>query len=161
MPPLKISATYSIGMKPFDLEAAKRGAPICTRDGRKAYFVGVVTKEIDCYHRVFSWIKGSGDVGRFAENGYALEGALDGGKSDLFMDIATPINGKHLEGPLREAPEHKSIYWLLFAADFESGAIWHGDEEDRERLRDGRVFRTKEARDAMQAEIVKLLRGEG
>lgn len=32
-------------MKPFNLEAAKRGEPIQTRDGRKAAFIGVIPPE--------------------------------------------------------------------------------------------------------------------
>ena len=34
-------------MKPFDLEAAKRGEPIVTRDGREAKFIAYVPEMID------------------------------------------------------------------------------------------------------------------
>lgn len=34
-------------MKPFDLEAALKGAPCLTRDGRKAGVIGLVPEEIN------------------------------------------------------------------------------------------------------------------
>jgi hypothetical protein len=39
-------------MKPFDLEAAKRGEPIVTRDGRPAKFIAHVPEANACYQVV-------------------------------------------------------------------------------------------------------------
>lgn len=60
-------------LKPFDLEAAKRGEPVCTRDGRKAriicfdlkYFAPIVAaiatrhggEEVEVYNPDGLWIK--------------------------------------------------------------------------------------------------------
>lgn len=37
--PVVENARNSLTLKPFDLEAAKQGKPVCTRDGRKARIV--------------------------------------------------------------------------------------------------------------------------
>ena len=53
-------------MKPFDLEAAKAGAPIVTRDGRPAKFIAHVA-EVHPNHRLLVLI--DGDVHLKFENG--------------------------------------------------------------------------------------------
>lgn len=69
-------------MKPFDLEAAKAGDPVVTRDGRTARFVGHVP-ECDAVSRVLAYIEGRNTVTGFMESGAFLS---DGEcPEDLFM----------------------------------------------------------------------------
>lgn len=71
-------------MKPFDLEAAKRGEPLITRDGHQAWFVGVAPKEAGAaLHQLAVWVDGEFTAytldGKFARP-YSEESDLD-----LFM----------------------------------------------------------------------------
>lgn len=72
--------------KPFDLEAAKRGEPLITRDGDKARFVAHVPEACaEC--RVIGLIQGHSSVAQYHENGlYYASGTKCG--SDLFMDVS-------------------------------------------------------------------------
>lgn len=54
--------------QPFDLEAAKAGAPLVTRDGRKARFVAHVP-EAHARYRVLAMIDGGSAAFAFHENG--------------------------------------------------------------------------------------------
>lgn len=67
--------------RPFDLEAAKRGAPLVTRDGRKARFVAHVPEAID-EARVVAFIEGGSNVVSYYESG-KYDGLHRG--ADLFM----------------------------------------------------------------------------
>lgn len=69
--------------KPFDLEAARNGAPIITRAGRKAKFIAHVPQ---CREdaRVIVLIEGDGACYPFHENGHFLGGDEECG-DDLFM----------------------------------------------------------------------------
>ncbi|WP_042298993.1 hypothetical protein [Paraburkholderia kururiensis] len=69
-------------MKPFDLEAAKRGEPLVTRDGRKAVFIAHVP-EFDKAHRVVCRIERIASPVTYYEDGRALHREPNG--SDLFM----------------------------------------------------------------------------
>lgn len=55
--------------RPFDLEAAKRGEAIQTRDGRKARFVAFVPEASEG-HRVLAIIEGEENARSFFESGY-------------------------------------------------------------------------------------------
>lgn len=68
--------------EPFDLDKAKAGEPLVTRDGRKATFVGhAPTAGEDC--RVYALIDGDEQAEAFRDDGlYWGAGALD---ADLFM----------------------------------------------------------------------------
>lgn len=69
-------------MKPFDLEAAKAGAPIVTRDGRSAKFIAHVA-EARPSERVLVLING-GVLTRF-ENGKYASSQAHVSDNDLFM----------------------------------------------------------------------------
>lgn len=61
-------------MKPFNLEAAKRGEPIQTRDGRPAKFIAHVPESLDEYSRVVALVDGclvrtSSDGGLYSPSG--------------------------------------------------------------------------------------------
>lgn len=69
-------------MKPFDLEAAKSGAPIVTRDGREARFIAHVP-EFDEEYRVIVQISGKSVAVSFCENGALIMNEET--PDDLFM----------------------------------------------------------------------------
>jgi len=68
-------------MKPFDLEKAKAGHPLVTRDGRKARLVGHVPEAVEPY-RVYAYIEGQSCAYSFWESGNMGGGTND---EDLFM----------------------------------------------------------------------------
>jgi hypothetical protein len=70
-------------MKPFDLEAAKAGKPIVTRDGRKARLLAHVPEARQGY-RVVAFIAGDDSAGAFYEDGTYIQS--EECRSDLFMD---------------------------------------------------------------------------
>lgn len=57
-------------LKPFDLEAAKAGAPLVTRDGRSARFVAHVP-EAESGLRVLVYVEGACGVSEYSETGTA------------------------------------------------------------------------------------------
>ena len=67
-------------MKPFDLEAAKRGEPLITRDGREAHFIAH-TDKVASADKVMAVV--SGDWRAFTEQGERCSGAVS--TLDLFM----------------------------------------------------------------------------
>lgn len=69
-------------MKPFSLEAAKRGEPIVTRDGREAKFIAHV-EEAKKPYRVVAMIHG--DVKMFHECGSFFQNKTTLSDLDLFM----------------------------------------------------------------------------
>jgi len=68
-------------MKPFNLEAAKRGEPLVTRDGRKATYVGYVE---GINYPLVVHIDGNADVNVASKEGRAFH-ALGDSLNDLFM----------------------------------------------------------------------------
>ncbi len=68
-------------MKPFNLEAAKSGAPIVTRDGREARFIAYVP-EAPLYS-IVAYIKGEASARAFTLHGQLLSG--EDSPNNLFM----------------------------------------------------------------------------
>lgn len=81
-------------MKPFDLEAAKRGEPICTRDGRPAKFIAHVPGSAREDQKILVLV--DGDIYAHCEDGTFHEERHKSGK-DLFM-----------------APRKKTLWFNLF-----------------------------------------------
>lgn len=95
-------------MKPFDLEAAKAGAPLVTRDGRPAKFIAHVEEAHPC-QRLLVLIDGVVRM-EFDNGKYLGLGGLDGeSDSDLFM-----------------APVKRTVWVNLYGY---GGATWHDTEE--------------------------------
>jgi len=69
-------------MKPFNLEAAKAGALLITRDGRKARFIAHVPECNDGF-RVLAFIDGHMSATEFDDNGRFV---TNDDPRDLFMD---------------------------------------------------------------------------
>lgn len=69
-------------MKPFDLEAAKRGEPLITRDGRPAKFLAHFPQN-DSDYRVLALLDHRHRVYSYCEDGLYAGGAT--GPDDLFM----------------------------------------------------------------------------
>ena len=76
-------------MKPFDLEAAKRGEPIMCRDGRPAKFIAHVL-EARPYPRIVALL-GSESIATYTEQGAYYTGGVES-EEDLFM---APHKVKH------------------------------------------------------------------
>lgn len=73
-------------MKPFDLEAAKRGEPICTRDGRKAWFASYVPSDlnIETAYPLAVWAEGYNHVISATADGHTfVDRSIS--NDDLFM----------------------------------------------------------------------------
>lgn len=143
-------------MKPFDLEAAMRGEPLVTRDGRKAKFVAYVQQSKG--EKVIALI--DGDVFMFFENGcYCREGE---DSDDLFM-APTPmlsINGHEFPEPVREPLKEGQGYWLVDLTAHTgvvSYANWDGEECEFRWLDRGLIQLTEEgARQQLKAMIAAL-----
>lgn len=73
-------------MKPFDLEAAKAGARVITRNGRTGRVVAYVPEAIP-RARVLVMVDGDDYAMAYAEDGSFLEGRLS--ERDLFMPTTT------------------------------------------------------------------------
>ena len=72
-------------MKPFNLAAAKNGAPIITRDGRPAKFIGHFPENVEDERVAFvcgGQVKAATEQGKFWSDGPASE-------HDLFMATTT------------------------------------------------------------------------
>lgn len=95
-------------MKPFDLEAAKRGKPIQTRDGRSVRFVGHVPEASENY-RVVAFVAGETYVQLYADDGKYVLGVET--RHDLFMATRT-------------------VYVNLYRNGV---GCWHDSKEDAER----------------------------
>jgi hypothetical protein len=100
----------TLNMKPFNLEAAMRGEPIVTRDGRKAKFVAYEPEAEK--HKVVALVDQK--LMSFNEDGSVW---LYGGNrpSDLFM-VSPPlrsINGYEFPEPVREPLNRGQEYYLV------------------------------------------------
>ena len=83
----------------------------------------------------------------------------------VFRIKPTPVNigGVKLEGPLREAPEKDTRFWLLFdpTPTLDIPILFaKGIPEHIRWLYEGRLFASKEARDKYQDALAKLANGE-
>ena len=73
------------------------------------------------------------------------------------------IGGVELEGPLREAPEENTWFWILFDHSPTPDAPFPFTRRQPKHawwLNEGRLFASKEARDKYQDALVKLANGE-
>ncbi len=87
-------------MKPFDLEKAKAGAPVVTRDGRKARIVCFDIKNEDYpIGVVLEDRKGGEYLGCFTNQGRYNANDLEQNVSDLFM---APVKTKYYIGIYRD-----------------------------------------------------------
>lgn len=119
-------------MKPFDLEAAKRGEPLITRDGRPAKFVAYVP-EADGSHCVVVFIDGTKIPMILTKSGKFYDTDVENG-ADLFM--APPpmrsINRYEYPEPMRKPLEKGQKYWIAFILEDEitspAGFVWEGGQ---------------------------------
>lgn len=147
-------------MKPFDLEAAKRGEPIVTRDGRKAKFIAHVPEANKDSQVVFLvgsdlYIRQTSGLGKRKTTYSEL---------DLFM--APPpmrsINGHEYPEPVREPLEAGKTYFLAGPVEDELCGEYHWDGADLEViwLRRGLIHLTREAAEAHARAIIFAGGGE-
>lgn len=107
-------------MKPFNLEAAKAGKPLITRDGRRAKFLAHVPEATES-HQVVIFVEGGRRPNGYYENGSYLED--EEADTDLFMapekvsgwvnlyqrdkgEVATSRNRIH---PSKEIAEYSAV----------------------------------------------------
>ena len=145
-------------MKPFNLEAAKRGEPIVTRNGRKAKFVAHVT-EAECEKIV---VLIDGVFACFYEGGKYYSDME--GSADLFM--APPpmrsINGYEYPEPVREPLEGGQEYWIAAPSDdiLFMRSSWDDTEMEFVWLKRGLIHLTREAAEAHARAIILAGGGE-
>ena len=75
-----------LNLKPFDLEAAKAGKPVCTRDGRKARIICFDKKDEDNIYPIVCLVQDgeTESLGIFMKDGHSLVG-VEETPSDLMM----------------------------------------------------------------------------
>lgn len=71
------------GLIPFDLAAAKAGAPLVTRDGRKAHYVAYCDKATT--FKVCAIIEGQATMGTWTDDGRFVGDPKEQNRADLFM----------------------------------------------------------------------------
>lgn len=148
-------------MKPFDLEAAKRGEPIVTRDGRKAKFIAHVPEASEGF-RVVAFIAEEPSCSSYAENGQYVA-ALQS-SCDLFMyeQPMLSINGIKFPEPVREPLKYNQEYWaveLHFHAKVYQ-YYWKGDSNDYLWLKRGLIQLTREGAEAQYKAMISALGGK-
>jgi len=74
-------------MLPFDINLAKAGHPICTRNGATAKFIAHIP-ECGPLHRLLAHVEGHTYVNDYCENGQLVECSIDG--DDLFLIAPKP-----------------------------------------------------------------------
>lgn len=148
-------------MKPFDLEAAKRGEPIITRDGRKVKFVAHVpeakSEKLVCLV--------NGDLFLYLDDG-SFVFSKPPAPLDLFM--APPpmrsINGYEYPEPVREPLKYGQPYWIPFIDRDElthpKRYEWVDASVDRTWLKRGLIQLTKEGAVAQAKAIILACGGE-
>lgn len=150
-------------MKPFDLEAAKRGEPIVTRDGREAKFIAHVPEATNEYNRVVFLVEG--DLYVRPTSGL-IKQKTTFSELDLFM--ASPpmrsINGYEYPEPVREPLKDGQTYWIPFICEDEltyiDGYRWTDNWTDRFWLKRGLIHLTREAAEAHARAIILAGGGE-
>ena len=107
-----------LNLKPFDLDKAKEGKPVCTRDGRKARIICFDSLSDDDKHPIIALVEnkeGYEDIHRFTDNGKRL--VTENDARDLMM-----------------LPEKKEGWTNIYktAIRHECGAVFGTEQEARE-----------------------------
>jgi len=93
-------------MKPFDLEKAKSGHPLITRDGRKAKFIAHVP-ECDDLYRVLVYVEGAKQVWNFTESGTVIRSS--GQPQDLFIAVEKKTGWVNIYPPAVYSSEYRTM----------------------------------------------------
>ena len=140
-------------MKPFDLEAAKRGKPIVTRDGRPVKFIAHVP---EAKSEIIVCMIG-GEVLLFQDSGAFVSTCVPE-HLDLFM--APPpmrsINGHEYPEPVRE-PLGVGQKYFLADPEYKIRVIkyyWTDSDVDLLWLKRGLIHLTREAAEAHSRAII-------
>lgn len=150
-------------MKPFDLEAAMRGEPIITRDGRPAKFVAYVP-EAHISAQVIAIINGQAFTSHYGSDGSFYTSYENCRKNDLFM--APPpmrsINGHEYPEPVRVPLDDGQEYFLVdpYAKLSFTSMTWAGGVSDMRWLIRGLIHLTREAAEAHARAIILACGGE-
>ena len=145
---------------PFNLEAAKKGANLVTRDGRKARFIAHVP-EVEDGFRVVAMIEGNHLITIHREDGRASDSIPF--RADLFIKPSTIMIGDvEVPEPCREPLKIGQVYWLVDLADLTGVPLplyWCGAKSKMRWLRLGLVQLTKEGAIAQMEATLRLYRG--
>ena len=143
---------------PFNLEAAKKGAKLVTRDGRNAKFIAHVPEAAEDF-RVISMTEGNNIITIHRENGRVSDSIPF--RSDLFIKPSTiMIGGREVPEPCREPLEIGQVYWLVSVqSEIPTTLHWSGGKTDMYWLQLGLVQLTKEGAIAQRAATLRLYRG--
>jgi len=144
---------------PFNLEAAKKGAKLVTRDGRNAKFIAHIPEASNgC--RVIAMIEGEFTARFYYENGNILINDIQA-KSDLFIKPSTIMIGDmEVPEPCREPLKIGQVYWLVSVqSEIPTTLHWSGGKTDMYWLQLGLVQLTKEGAIAQRAATLRLYRG--
>lgn len=98
-----------INMQPFDLEAAKAGKPVCTRDGRKAR---IICFDAKCIKPIIALIQGSDNseqIEYYTENGVFSNGGT-GKNRDLMILLEKKEGWVNIYGEEKERYCSNVIY---------------------------------------------------
>lgn len=97
--------------RPFDLEAAKRGEPLVTRNGRSVKFVAYVPEAKE--YKVIAFLEGEDAPDTFTANGRYIAGSASDGVNVRDLVMAT---------------KPKRTVWLNFH-EKDNTATWYTSEE--------------------------------
>lgn len=125
-------------MKPFNLELAKAGKPIVTRDGRDAQFIAHVP-EAYMDERVVVLL---GQTIELVSEDGMFHPTSGPSSIDLFMKEAhKEINGRRYPAPETKAPKHGQVYWIPnpTCGDGVSITCWNNDNLDKMYLYRGMI----------------------
>ena len=133
-------------MKPFDLEAAKKGDPIITREGKAMKFIAYVPEALT-YSKIVC-LTDKGGFTFYQETGRIYHGDLEH-PEDLFM--APPpmrsINGYEYPEPIKEPLEEGQTFFIV---DIYSDLLymefrWNGSHYQNRMMKHGLAHLTKKA----------------
>lgn len=117
-------------LKPFSLELAKQGKPVCTRDGRKARIICFDRNDIKPIVALVTFINGTSVIEKafyYFEDGYHLS-KNDKNDYDLMM-----------------LPEKKEGWVNVYktSINYECGTVFSTEQEAKNKTNDGRITTVK------------------
>lgn len=93
-------------MKPFDLDKAKSGHPLITRDGRKAKFIAHVP-ECDNRYKVLGYVDGFALIDSYTEQGTVLYNEPH--SRDLFLTAEKKTGWVNIYPPAVYSSEYRTM----------------------------------------------------
>lgn len=158
-------------MKPFNLEVALRGEPCVTRNGKKAWVIGLAPKELPKVLPLAGYILDDGGIHGFQDwekDGHCVASL----KTDFDLvgmwESPTPmrhINGHKFQAPCTEPLKNGALYFVptlhSYVDDVTASPIcWCGDDQDHKFLTNGFIHLTREAAEQHNRALLAVAKGE-